>query len=58
MGMAAMRRVATASERPDGSYEATIALDSGGQWQVSVSASKGGQQVASLQTMVSATGGM
>jgi RND family efflux transporter MFP subunit len=58
MGMAAMRRVATASERPDGSYEASIALDSGGQWQVSVSASKGGQQVASLQTMVSATGGM
>jgi Cu(I)/Ag(I) efflux system membrane fusion protein/cobalt-zinc-cadmium efflux system membrane fusion protein len=58
MGMAAMRRVATANERPDGSYVASITLDSGGQWQVSVSASKGGQQVASMQTTVSATGGM
>ena len=58
MGMAAMRRVATASARGNGTYTASINLDSGGGWQVSVSASKAGQQVATLQTTVSATGGM
>jgi Cu(I)/Ag(I) efflux system membrane fusion protein/cobalt-zinc-cadmium efflux system membrane fusion protein len=58
MGMAAMRRVATATARANGTYIAGINLDSGGGWQVSVSASKAGQQVATLQTNVSATGGM
>ncbi len=58
MAMAAMRRVATAAARGNGTYVASISLDSGGGWQVSVSASKGGEQVATLQTNVSATGGM
>jgi multidrug efflux pump subunit AcrA (membrane-fusion protein) len=58
MGMAAMRRVATATAHGNGTYNATINLDSGGGWQVSVSASKAGQQIATLQTNVSATGGM
>jgi multidrug efflux pump subunit AcrA (membrane-fusion protein) len=58
MGMAAMRRVATATARGNGTYVASISLDSGGGWQVSVSASKAGQQVATLQTNLSATGGM
>jgi Cu(I)/Ag(I) efflux system membrane fusion protein/cobalt-zinc-cadmium efflux system membrane fusion protein len=58
MGMAAMRRVATATGRGNGTYTATISLDSGGGWQVSVSATKAGQQVATLQTNLSASGGM
>ena len=58
MAMAAMRRVATATAQGNGTYTASINLDSGGGWQVSASASKAGQQVATLQTVVSATGGM
>ncbi len=58
MAMAAMRRVANATGIGGGVYTATINLDSGGGWQVSVSASKGGNQVATLQTNVSASGGM
>jgi len=58
MGMAAMRRVANASPAGKGVYTATINLDSGGGWQVSVSASKAGQQVAALQTSVTASGPM
>jgi RND family efflux transporter MFP subunit len=58
MGMAAMRRVATATGAGNGTYRATINLDSGGGWQVSVSASKAGQQVATLQTNLTATGAM
>ena len=58
MGMAAMRRVATATARGNGTYVAAISLDSGGGWQVSVSASKAGLQVATLQANLSATGGM
>ena len=58
MAMAAMRRVATATAQGNGTYTATISLDSGGGWQVSASASKAGQQVATLQTNLSATGGM
>ena len=58
MAMAAMRRVATATAHGNGTYTATINLDSGGGWQVSASASKAGQQVATLQTNVSASGGM
>jgi Cu(I)/Ag(I) efflux system membrane fusion protein/cobalt-zinc-cadmium efflux system membrane fusion protein len=58
MGMAAMRRVATATGSSNGTYRATINLDSGGGWQVSVSASKGGQQVATLQTNITASGAM
>jgi hypothetical protein len=56
--MAAMRRVATATGAGNGTYRATINLDSGGGWQVSVSASKAGQQVATLQTNLTATGAM
>ena len=58
MGMAAMRRAATASNAGQGVYRANINLDSGGGWQVSVSASKGGQQIATLQTNVTASGAM
>jgi RND family efflux transporter MFP subunit len=58
MGMAAMRSVASATGRGNGTYLASINLDSGGGWQVSVSASKAGNQVATLQTSVSASGGM
>jgi len=58
MGMAAMRRVATATPDGNGTYTATISLDSGGGWQVSASASKAGQQVATLQSNVTASGGM
>ena len=58
MGMAAMRQVATATGTGGGTYSATVNLESGGGWQVSVRASKAGLQVATLQTNLSATGGM
>ncbi len=58
MGMAAMRRVATAPAQGSGTYSAIVSLDSGGGWQVSASASKAGQQVATLQTDLTASGGM
>jgi len=58
MAMAAMRRVANATGYGGGVYTAAINLDSGGGWQVSVTASKAGNQVATLQTNVTASGGM
>ena len=58
MAMAAMRRVANANGSGGGVYTAAINLDSGGGWQVSMVASKAGNQVATLQTNVTASGGM
>jgi Cu(I)/Ag(I) efflux system membrane fusion protein/cobalt-zinc-cadmium efflux system membrane fusion protein len=58
MGMAAMRKSATLSDRGSGLYEGKAELQSGGTWQVAVVAKKGEQMVASKQLSVNATGGM
>ncbi len=58
MGMAAMHAQAAATEHKDGVYMAPIDLGSGGTWQVTISASKGGRALARRQLNVTAGGGM
>lgn len=58
MGMAAMRSQATAADQGSGNYTAQIELESGGTWQVTIRATKGGQEVAAKQLNLQATGGM
>lgn len=58
MGMAAMRTVATLSERGGGTYEGPGQIQMGGNWQVTVLATKNGQAVAQKQLNVTAEGGM
>ena len=58
MGMAAMRTVSNLSEKGGGEYEGTGKLESGGTWQVTITAQKNGQTLASKQLSVSASGGM
>jgi Cu(I)/Ag(I) efflux system membrane fusion protein/cobalt-zinc-cadmium efflux system membrane fusion protein len=58
MGMAAMKTTATLTDKGNGMYEGTGELGSGGTWQVTVTAQKNGQTLASKQMNVSATGGM
>ena len=58
MGMAAMRSAVNATDQGDGKYVASVTLDSGGTWQASASASKDGNQIATMQTNVSVAGSM
>jgi RND family efflux transporter MFP subunit len=58
MGMAAMRETFTLSDRGGGLYEGLGELPSGGNWQVTIVASKGGSTVASRQMSISSSGGM
>jgi nitrogen fixation protein FixH len=58
MGMSAMRVVVTLSDKGGGMYEGTGNLGSGGTWQVSITAQKGGQTIAAKQLTVTAEGGM
>jgi len=58
MGMAAMKTTATLNDKGNGLYEGTGDLGSGGTWQVTITAKKSGQTLASKQMNVSATGGM
>ncbi len=58
MGMAAMRTPVTLSEKGAGIYEGSGQLESGGTWQVTIVARKDGQNIASKQLSVNATGGM
>ena len=58
MGMAAIKKTATLSDRGDGSYEGMLDLPSGGSYQVTISATRGGQTIAGKQLSVTATGGM
>jgi Cu(I)/Ag(I) efflux system membrane fusion protein/cobalt-zinc-cadmium efflux system membrane fusion protein len=57
MGMSAIRNVANLTDRGAGVYEGELTLKSGGAWQVTAVAAKGGQTLASKQFNVSATGG-
>jgi Cu(I)/Ag(I) efflux system membrane fusion protein/cobalt-zinc-cadmium efflux system membrane fusion protein len=58
MGMAAMRDVATLADKGSGTYEGPLQLQTAGAWQVTVTAQRGGQTIATKQLTVSATGGM
>ncbi|MGA8673025.1 MAG: efflux RND transporter periplasmic adaptor subunit [Terracidiphilus sp.] len=58
MGMAAQHAAATLQDKGQGLYEGPVALDSGGIWQVTITAQRGGQIVATKQLSLSASGGM
>jgi Cu(I)/Ag(I) efflux system membrane fusion protein/cobalt-zinc-cadmium efflux system membrane fusion protein len=58
MGMAAMRTETRLNETGSGQYQGTGSLESGGTWQVTVTARRDGQVIASRQLSVTATGGM
>jgi Cu(I)/Ag(I) efflux system membrane fusion protein/cobalt-zinc-cadmium efflux system membrane fusion protein len=57
MGMAAMRNVATLTEKGAGAYEGEGQIQMGGTWQVTVLATKSGQTLAQKQISVTAQGG-
>jgi Cu(I)/Ag(I) efflux system membrane fusion protein/cobalt-zinc-cadmium efflux system membrane fusion protein len=58
MGMAAMRAAVTLSDKGGGVYEGPLQLESGGTWQVTITAQKNGQTIATKQLSVNTTGGM
>jgi Cu(I)/Ag(I) efflux system membrane fusion protein/cobalt-zinc-cadmium efflux system membrane fusion protein len=58
MGMAAMNVVTPLSEKGGGIYEGQVNLDSGGTWQVTVTANKNGTALATKQLSLNAEGGM
>jgi RND family efflux transporter MFP subunit len=58
MGMAAMNVVTLLTEKSGGVYEGRANLDSGGTWQITVTATKGGTIVATRQLSMIAEGGM
>jgi Cu(I)/Ag(I) efflux system membrane fusion protein/cobalt-zinc-cadmium efflux system membrane fusion protein len=58
MGMAALRSAVTLTEKAAGVYEGKLNLQSGGAWQVTIAARKGGQTLATKQINISAAGGM
>jgi Cu(I)/Ag(I) efflux system membrane fusion protein/cobalt-zinc-cadmium efflux system membrane fusion protein len=58
MGMAAMNVVTQLSEKGDGLYEGQAKLESGGTWQITVTATKNGAAFAVKQLTLIAEGGM
>ena len=58
MGMAEMRIESRLKETGDGNYQGTGSLETGGTWQVTVTARRGGQVIASRQMSLNAAGGM
>src|SRR5580700_5193613 len=58
MGMAAMHAQGAAIDSGNGTYAANIELPSGGTWGLTITASKGGQPIATKQVDVSASGSM
>jgi len=58
MGMAAMNIVTPLSETTSGIYEGKVSLESGGTWQITVTATKGGAPLAAKKLTLNATGGM
>jgi Cu(I)/Ag(I) efflux system membrane fusion protein/cobalt-zinc-cadmium efflux system membrane fusion protein len=58
MGMGAMNITAQLAEKTAGLYDGTGVLESGGTWQVTVTAKQNGQTIATKQLRVNAEGGM
>jgi Cu(I)/Ag(I) efflux system membrane fusion protein/cobalt-zinc-cadmium efflux system membrane fusion protein len=58
MGMAAMNVVTELKEKGGGIYEGQTKLDSGGTWQITVTATKNGASVGFKQLTLIVEGGM
>ncbi len=58
MGMSAMRVEGKATPGKNGLYAATVNLESGGTWNVTVTANENGREIASRQLSMMATGAM
>jgi Cu(I)/Ag(I) efflux system membrane fusion protein/cobalt-zinc-cadmium efflux system membrane fusion protein len=58
MGMAAQHAAVTLGDKGNGLYEGSLQLGSGGTWQVTVTAQRGGQTIATKQLSVNVAGGM
>jgi Cu(I)/Ag(I) efflux system membrane fusion protein/cobalt-zinc-cadmium efflux system membrane fusion protein len=58
MGMGAMRAAASLADKGQGLYAGALQLESGGTWQVTITATRNSQTIATKQISVSATGGM
>jgi YtkA-like len=58
MGMSAMNASATLVDKGNGLYEGSTTLASGGTWQVTITALKNGQRVATKQLRLNVSGGM
>jgi multidrug efflux pump subunit AcrA (membrane-fusion protein) len=58
MGMAAIKKTASLTDRGDGRYEGPLDLPSGGSYQVTIVATNGGQTIATKQVAVNVAGGM
>jgi RND family efflux transporter MFP subunit len=58
MGMAAMTTNTKLTDKGNGMYQGSGSLGSGGTYQVTISAQKNGQSIATKQLRVNATGGM
>lgn len=58
MGMAAMNVATPLVEKGSGIYEGQVSLDSGGTWQITVTAAKNGTVLATKQLSLNAEGGM
>jgi Cu(I)/Ag(I) efflux system membrane fusion protein/cobalt-zinc-cadmium efflux system membrane fusion protein len=58
MGMAAMKAQSTLTDQGNGTYSGTIALEGGGTWQATITATKDGQPLANKQFNVTVSGPM
>jgi Cu(I)/Ag(I) efflux system membrane fusion protein/cobalt-zinc-cadmium efflux system membrane fusion protein len=58
MGMAAQHASAALADRGNGNYEASVQLDVGGTWQVTIAVQRGGKTIATKTISMNATGGM
>ncbi len=58
MGMAAIKKSTTLSDRGNGTYEGSLELPSGGSYQVTLTAGRGNQTISAKQFNINVTGGM
>jgi len=58
MGMGAMNMTAPLTEKVAGTYDGTGVLESGGTWQVTITAKRNGETIGTKQLRVNADGGM
>jgi RND family efflux transporter MFP subunit len=58
MGMAAMNVVTSLTEKNAGTYEGQVALETGGTWQITITATKNGSVIATKQLSINTEGGM
>jgi len=56
--MAAINVVTQLNEKGGGIYEGQVTLESGGTWQITITATKNGKVIATKQLSLNAEGGM